>query len=326
MNIGVTEEVDEQYMTLAECASYLHLGEKTVLKLVQDGKLPGTVDGRQWQFRTKEIDDWLQQQLGVDEEELHDIPDGMRVPLEDLMPEEAIIDDLRSENALAVVEELAARAYSHRWLADKSWFVGALVEREAVASTAMEGGVAFLHTRAREASRVTRPFIIFGRSYSGIDFGAPDGKPTFLFFLLGLKYDKLHLPVLGRLARIMRSPATVAKLRAAPLPSKIRALLLKEDANARQSKKAVIKEVPKPKLDRQARLRAIMRVDAQRKHRARQAEEADKKASNKKKAADKKAAGKKAASKKAASKKAASKPAAKKAASKKAGGKSRSAD
>ena len=40
-------------------------------------------------------------------------------------------------------------------------------------------------------------------------FGGPDGAPTYLFFLLGLKYDRLHLPILGRLARALRNPATI---------------------------------------------------------------------------------------------------------------------
>jgi excisionase family DNA binding protein len=267
-------------MTLAECAHYLHLSEKTVLKLAQDSKLPGMIDDRKWVFPRDRIDDWLETQRGTDADanQLADILDGVRVPLDELMPEEAIINDLRSENALGVIEELAARAYSHHWLSDKPWFVGAVVERESLSSTAMEGGVAFLHTRERESDRVARPFIVIGRSYNGVDFGAPDGKPTFLFFLLGLRYDKLHLPVLGRLARIMRSPATVAKVRALPSPTKIRALLLKKDAEARTSDQLPTEyEQLKPQMDRHTRLRAIMRVDAQRKHRARQAEAATKK-------------------------------------------------
>src|SRR5690606_1725881 len=118
-------------------------------------------------------------------------------------------------------------------LKDKPWFVGALVEREALASTAMEGGVAFLHTRSRDTERVSRPFVIVGRSYDGVQFGAPDGKPTFLFFLLGLKYDKLHLPILGRLARIMtRHPQAVARLRASTSAGKMRMNLLALDAEA----------------------------------------------------------------------------------------------
>ena len=265
----------EHPMTLAECAGYLQLSEKTVVKLAQDSDLPGLMTDRKWVFPRGRVDDWLlAHQRDTGERALEDILDGTRVPLDELMPEEAIIDDLRSGNALSVIEELAARAYNLHWLSDKPWFVGAVVERESLSSTAMEGGIAFLHTRERESDRVARPFIVVGRSYSGIDFGAPDGKPTFLFFLLGRRHDKLHLPVLGRLARIMRSPATVAKLRALPSPSKIRALLLKKDAEARTSspQQPAEYEQLRPQMDRHTRLRAIMRVDAQRKHKARKAD------------------------------------------------------
>jgi excisionase family DNA binding protein len=272
---------EQRMMTLAECAGYLHLSEKTVLKLAQDSELPGVMADRKWVFERDRVDDWLAHQRGTEARALPDILDGTRVPLDELMPEEAIIDDLRSQTALGVIEELAARAYSNNWLSDKPWFIGAVVERECLSSTAMEGGVAFLHTRERESDRVARPFIIVGRSYGGIDFGAPDGKPTFLFFLLGLRHDKLHLPVLGRLARVMRSPATVAKLRALPSSTKIRALLLKKDAEARTSspEQPTAHEELRPQMDRHTRLRAIMRVDAQRKHRARQADAASKKKS-----------------------------------------------
>jgi mannitol/fructose-specific phosphotransferase system IIA component (Ntr-type) len=194
----------------------------------------------------------------------------------------SVIADLRAKDALGVIEELAARAYSNGWLADKPWFIGAVVEREALASTAMEGGVAFLHTRARDTGKISRPFIIVGRSYPGIDFAAPDGQLTYLFFLLGLKYDKLHLPILGRLARSLRNPATVSKLRATSSPEVMRDVLLREDAlllsgNGPARPPIAPPSAPpaKPKaLDLAVRKRAIMRMQAQRKRKTSESEPA----------------------------------------------------
>src|SRR5262245_50941381 len=187
----------------------------------------------------------------------------MKLPLEDLVPDQAIIINLRARMPVGVIEELAARAYTNGWLSDKPWFVGAVVERESLASTAMEGGVAFLHTRAKDKGKIGRPFMVVGRSWEGIQFGSPDGQPTYLFFLLGLKYDRLHLPILGRLARALRNPATIARLRALSSPDQLRALLLKEDAAVRAGIDPVIEGDFKPKLDRQLRLRAIRRLQAQ---------------------------------------------------------------
>jgi PTS system nitrogen regulatory IIA component len=257
---------DAQLLTIHELAVYLHLDEATVNKLVASGKIPAIQLERQWRFKKAAIDEWIEQQLVGEDENFTDVPDGMKLPLEDLVPDQAIITNLRANTALGVIEELAARAYTNGWLADKPWFVGAVVERESLASTAMEGGVAFLHTRAKDKGKIARPFMVVGRSWSGIPFGAPDGNPTYLFFLLGLKYDRLHLPILGRLARALRNPATIAKLRALSSPDQVRALLLKEDAAVRAGVVPEFQaEAFKPKLDRTLRLRAIRRLQSAKK-------------------------------------------------------------
>lgn len=268
---------EERLLTLAELANYLHMGQKTVLRLAEAKKIPGRLIDREWRFRRAAIDTWLASQSEDEAQRFEEVPDGMLLPLGDLLPESAIIHDMRARDPLGAIEELAARAYAAKWLNDKPWFVGAVVEREVLASTAMEGGVAFLHTRAREADRISRPFIIAGRSYDGIDFGAPDGKPTYIFFLLGLKYDRLHLPLLGRLARIMaRNSSVVTRLRAATSPTKIRGTLLQLDAEEMEARVRATgdgqeEEAPAPRmssarpaLDREMRLRAIRRISAQR--------------------------------------------------------------
>ena len=260
------DKIEEPLLTLPELAVYLHLDEKTVYKLVATGKLPSVTVDRQWRFKRRDVDQWLERELNSEDESFADIPDGMKIPLEDLLPDSAIIVDLKAKTPVAVIEELAARAYANSWLTDKPWFVGAVVERESLSSTAMEGGVAFLHTRAKDKGKISRPFLVCGRSYGGIDFGAPDGRPTFLFFLMGLKYDKLHLPILGRLARSLRNPTTIAKLRSMSSPDKLRALLLREDEAARAG---LLPDLPpveyKPRLDKTLRLRALRRLDTARK-------------------------------------------------------------
>ncbi|HUS32953.1 MAG TPA: PTS sugar transporter subunit IIA [Kofleriaceae bacterium] len=257
---------DAQLLTIHELAVYLHLDEPTVNKLVAAGKIPAVQLDRQWRFKKASIDEWIEEQLVGDDESFVDVPDGMKLPLEDLLPDQAIIPNLRATTPIAVIDELAARAYTNGWLADKPWFVGAVVERESLSSTAMEGGVAFLHTRAKDKGKIARPFMVVGRSWEGISFGAVDGNPTYLFFLLGLKYDRLHLPILGRLARALRNPATIAKLRSLQSPDQVRAVLLKEDANVREGLVPEFQgEAFKPKLDRTLRLRAIRRLQAAKK-------------------------------------------------------------
>jgi excisionase family DNA binding protein len=244
-----SKDSDEHLLTVRELSAYIQMSERTVHKMATAGTIPAVKLDEHWRFKRNVIDEWLKDHMGGDPEllDIAEVPDGTGVPLADLLEERSIVPELGAKEAVQAIEALAARASANGWLSDKKWFVEAVVAREQLASTAMDGGVAFLHTRERNASKITRPFIVFGRTHTGIDFGAVDGKPTHLFFLLGLKYDKLHLPILGRLARALRKPEVVRTLRAAPSVSRIRDTLLQEDSRLIKEEAERRKKVPAPK-------------------------------------------------------------------------------
>jgi mannitol/fructose-specific phosphotransferase system IIA component (Ntr-type) len=87
---------------------------------------------------------------------------------------------------------------------DKTWFLGALIERENVLTSAVGDGVAFPHTLQRHPDQVREPFLLVGRSTCGIDFGAPDGQRVQLVVLMGLRFQELHLPWLRKLTVALR--------------------------------------------------------------------------------------------------------------------------
>lgn len=49
----------DEIMTLKEVAEYLKVAEKTVYRLVADGKLPGFKVGGSWRFKRVDIDAWI---------------------------------------------------------------------------------------------------------------------------------------------------------------------------------------------------------------------------------------------------------------------------
>jgi mannitol/fructose-specific phosphotransferase system IIA component (Ntr-type) len=79
----------------------------------------------------------------------------------------------------------------------------ALLGRERLGSTGLGRGVALPHTRYA-INGVTRPQIIFGRHRDGINYGALDGQPVKLFFLLVAPDVAQHLQILSRLSRLLR--------------------------------------------------------------------------------------------------------------------------
>jgi len=124
-----------------------------------------------------------------------------------------------------VIVELAAFAQKLALVRDETWFVGALIKRENVMPSAVGNGLAFLHTLRRHPEQIAKPFMILGRSREGVDFDALDGRPTHLFFVLGLRYDELHLPWLAKLVQMLAQPDVVPSLLRAGDPSTIHELL-----------------------------------------------------------------------------------------------------
>ncbi|OYV05992.1 MAG: hypothetical protein CFE26_08710 [Verrucomicrobiales bacterium VVV1] len=74
-------------------------------------------------------------------------------------------------------------------------------------STAMPGGVALCHPRRPVPSAISTQFACFLRTLKPVDFGAPDGQGTTMFFLLCAPDDRSHLYGLARVARIIHNGA-----------------------------------------------------------------------------------------------------------------------
>jgi excisionase family DNA binding protein len=213
--------MDDRLMTVRQLAAYLSVNERTVLKLVSEGTLPGVKVGSQWRFRKAMIDTWLDDQmLGVvpRPEQLAPIEGSPRklLALASCFQPEQIVAELAATTKTTAIEELADAAFRLGLVRDRAWFVGALVERENVMPSAIGNGVAFLHTLRRNPDRIVRPFMLLGRSRAGIDFDALDGCPTHLFFVLGLKYDELHLPWLHKLSQMLLRQESMRALLDAP--------------------------------------------------------------------------------------------------------------
>jgi excisionase family DNA binding protein len=233
-------------MTVRQLADYLNLNERTVLKLVSEGELPGVKIGNQWRFRKAMLDAWLDDQmLGVTPRSV-DLPRGAPVArrmlnLDSCFQPSHIVLDLKANTKNGVIEELANLASGLNLVRDKTWFVGALIERENIMPSATGNGLAFLHTLNRHPEHVVKPFMVFGRSLDGVDFDALDGRATHLFFVLGLKYHELHLPWLAKLPQMCARPETLRILMAADTADSIFAALADAERDLGVSSEALRK-------------------------------------------------------------------------------------
>jgi mannitol/fructose-specific phosphotransferase system IIA component (Ntr-type) len=67
---------------------------------------------------------------------------------------------------------------------------------------------------------------VVGRPIQEIHFGAPDGQPTHLFFLICCQDDQLHLHTLARLCLLAQKTKLLDQLRDAPDAETMRNVIL----------------------------------------------------------------------------------------------------
>jgi PTS system fructose-specific IIC component len=138
--------------------------------------------------------------------------------------------DLSAETKQAAARSLAERMVAAGRVTDIDGFLADVAAREAQMPTGLDGGIGIPHCRSEH---VTAPTLAFGRSASGIDFGAPDG-PADLIFLIAAPAgaDDDHLTILSSLARRLMDPEFTAALRAERDPAAVAALVRGDEAHA----------------------------------------------------------------------------------------------
>jgi mannitol/fructose-specific phosphotransferase system IIA component (Ntr-type) len=106
----------------------------------------------------------------------------------------------------------------------------ALLERERLHSTGIGDGIALPHARNALAGVVEQPVIVFGRSARGIPYGAVDGKPARLFFLLVAPSVTQHLAILARISRLLRDLKLREQLLLVEKPEQVIAVIREAEA------------------------------------------------------------------------------------------------
>ncbi len=133
------------------------------------------------------------------------------MPLTDLVVPSAIIPALKVNGKKQAIMELAAKAAELTGQSERE-IVEILLQREKLGSTGVGNGVAIPHGKLPKLNRL---FGLFARLDRPIDFESLDNQPVDLIFLLlapeGAGAD--HLKALARVARLLRDPDVMEKLR-----------------------------------------------------------------------------------------------------------------
>lgn len=216
----------ERIMNLTQVARYLHLKAAEVSRMVKQGEIPFENTAANPVFRREEIDAWGSQrimgmrskplwQFHRDTSRREELLGETPLIVCDLLTPERTVFGIESRTKASILRDMAAVAERENILYDPSDLVHSLEEREALCSTGMVGGVAIIHPRHHDPYITSEPFLILALAAHPIFFGAPDGKPTDVFFLLVADDDQHHLQALARLCMMMMNTDLLDNLRTA---------------------------------------------------------------------------------------------------------------
>ncbi len=120
--------------------------------------------------------------------------------MEAIITKEFIDLGMQIDQKEAVINHLSELLVKGRRITDKATYVNAVMEREAMTSTAIGLDVGIPHGKSHA---VKSPTIVFGRSESGIVWNE-DGEKVKLVFLLAIPEKDAgnrHLKILAKLSR-----------------------------------------------------------------------------------------------------------------------------
>ncbi len=223
--------MSDRRLNAEQAAAYLHVEPQLVARLARQGDIPFDGDRDRPAFRQEELDAWASRRiLGMTERRLndyhasaerhsaaHDGPFGIC----GLLSQNCILLDLPSKTKASILADVTAAADRAGLLYNPRDLLESLRAREELSSTGIEGGVAILHPRQHDPYLAEESFLLVARTAVPIHFGAPDDKPTDLFFLLVCQDDRLHLRALARLCMMFRTTDVLERLREADDPAEM---------------------------------------------------------------------------------------------------------
>ena len=140
------------------------------------------------------------------------------------------------QDAIEKMVELQAKSGN---LSDKEVYKQAILAREAMSSTAIEAGIAVPHAKSET---VTAPSLCAMTLKEGVDYGAMDGQPSDLFFMIAAPEgaNDTHLAALAELSKYLMQDGFADRLRKVTPPDEVIAAFntSEEEAQAEEAKKA----------------------------------------------------------------------------------------
>ncbi len=147
--------------------------------------------------------------------------------ISEILNKDSIIADLTADNKTGVLQELAD-AVAPSTKASLTDIASVLMEREALGSTGIGGGIAIPHGKLNTVESVC---VGFGLSQKGIEYDSLDDKPVHIFFLLLTPENSTggHLKVLAQISKLLKMEHFKDRLKSADSVNEIYEIIMEQD-------------------------------------------------------------------------------------------------
>lgn len=152
------------------------------------------------------------------------------MPVLEFLSPDSVISSLRARGKKQILQELAAQAARQLPVLDEREIFETLLQRERLGSTGIGDGVAIPHGKLAHLDRL---FGMVARLERPTDFEALDGQPVDVVFLLLAPENAGadHLKALAQVARVLREPGILERIRNARDGNALYALLTNRAAS-----------------------------------------------------------------------------------------------
>ncbi|MFR5876843.1 MAG: fructose-specific PTS transporter subunit EIIC [Eubacterium sp.] len=146
----------------------------------------------------------------------------------DLLKKEAVDLNVSVLSKGEAIDKLVSLHEKADNLSDVSVYKQAIIAREAQGSTAIGEGIAVPHAKSDSVKRAGLSAITVP---DGVDYCAPDGKPSDILFMIAAPLDgDLHLEILSRLMVMLMETEFCAELRAAKTTDEFLSIIDKKES------------------------------------------------------------------------------------------------
>jgi mannitol/fructose-specific phosphotransferase system IIA component (Ntr-type) len=144
--------------------------------------------------------------------------DSRKPKFSDFVRAELIDTGLEASCKREAIERLVGLLAGQGLVRDRKTLLTRLMEREALMSTGIGGGVAIPHAQTRELDAY---YVAIGRCPLGLDFDAIDKQPVYLVFLIAGPENRpgIHLRLISTLTHLLQRPTLVDELKQLGTPA-----------------------------------------------------------------------------------------------------------